>query len=290
MISWWNARIPATVALSYLASPGARPAPVVEKSTPMHEPIVREVQLVADNPVDVTLTCRAERTERSIRIHYFLSNQSSLSVLTFDHVKFNAVSTFTLPVDVVCDAGDGSVNLVLGLSPDPVFSRIEHSRWHGWRQDLRWLHPSQNRAGTVEVALPLAELDQWNPFTEWTTVATAAQATEVHTARLIIDFVRPDRDKYDPHFPPGTAESVWCAIPLSPPATLLRHPGFGELADRARWPAFNIGPDRVDDFETQIAGTRELIKARQEHRAHTTRPRGRGTSPQDMPKARLSTR
>lgn len=285
---WWRARIPATVALAYFASRQARSPPVVEASPQMHEPITREVQLVSDNPIDVTLTCTAERTARALRIHYFLSNQSPQSILTFEHVKFNATSTLTLPVDVVCDAGDGAVNLVLGLSPDPVFGRMMTTHPHGWKQGLAWLEASQNRTDTIELALPLIEWDQWNAGTEWVKVATPDLESRVHTARLVIDFVRPAGPGYNPQLPPATAESVWCAVPLSPPVTVLRHPGFGEFADPARWPAFNIGPDASRDPAVALAGQLELVKAQQEHRAHIRKPRGRGTSPKDMPKAWLS--
>jgi hypothetical protein len=251
----------------------------------MPEPTLREVQLVSDNPPDVTLTCAVERREQGILIHYFLANQSGQTILTFDRVRFNPMNTLTLPVDVVCDAGDGAVNLVLGLSPDPLFSphqRYTRPQHHG--QELSRLGPSGNVAATVELALPLVEWDAWNGGTTWSKVATANQKVQVGTARLVVDFVRRTRKGFDPHRPAESAESVWCSVPLEPPVTLLRHPGFGELGEPARLRAFNLGRDRVRDRNADYAGHRERKKAEQGDRAHVTTPRRRGTSPVGMPK------
>jgi hypothetical protein len=282
--AWRHVGPPAIAALALVASHGETTRPEREARANMAEP--PQVQLVTDNPPDVTLTCAIERREQAIRVHYFLSNQSDKTILVYDRVRFNPMNTLTLPVDVVCDAGDGSVNLVLGLSPDPLFSpHQQFTQPQHWGQELNRLGPSKNVAATVELALPLLEWDQWNANTAWSKVAAAEQAVQVHTARLVVDFVRPSRRDFKRDFPAESAESVWCAIPLTPPVTLLRHPGFGELGDPARLRAFNLGPDKVRDPEAAYAGHRERIKAQQEHRAHRTTPRRRGTSPADMPKA-----
>lgn len=283
---WRRARLPVTVALAFVASPRGTREPVVEKLAKMPEPVVlSEVQPTSENPTDVTLACSVERNEKAVRLHYFLSNESSGTILVFDRIRFNAMRTLTLPVDVVCDAGAGSVNLVLGLSPAPIFSpHLATTYPQGVGQDTSVVLASANVAKTIELALPLVEWDEWNANTSWSKVATKRQAVVVHTARLVVDFVRRDRKDYDQDFPARTAESVWCAVPLSPPVTLLRHPAFGELGDPNRLKAFNLGPDKVSGGEAGLAGFRELNKATNEHRAFVSTVRRRGTSPVGMPR------
>src|SRR5262249_5851124 len=67
---WRRARLPATVALTFVASHGAGTGPVEERPTNVPEPIVSEVQPISENPIDVTLTCSVEQEEQRIRIHY----------------------------------------------------------------------------------------------------------------------------------------------------------------------------------------------------------------------------
>jgi hypothetical protein len=282
---WRRARLPAAAALAFVASHGATTGPVEERRAKVPEPIVSEVQLISENPPDVKLACTVERMEQAIRVHYFLSNESGKTILIFERVKFNPMNTLTLPVDVVCAAGAGSVNLVLGISPDPLFSpHWQHTRPQLWGQDTIAVEAAENVAATIELALPLLEWDRWNASTKWSELATPEQAVAVHTARLVVDFVRRDREDFDPDHPARTAESVWCGLSLSPPVTLLRHPGFGELGDPARLRAFNLGPDKARTREAGNAGHQERRKAEQEQRAHVTTPRRRGTSPVGMPK------
>jgi hypothetical protein len=278
-----SAQLLAVVALAILVSQDATTGRETKTPTDTAKPAVREVQLVSENPPDVTLSCSVEREEQRIRIHYLLSNQSKRTILTFDRVQFR-LKTLKLPVDVVCDAGDGFVNLVLGLSPNPVFGMMRGIVEREWQQELSRLGPSQNMAASVSLALPLLEWDEWHALTTWSTVAKADQAVEVHTARLVIDFVRPDRTVHNPRWPAGSAESVWCAIPLSPPVTLLRHPGLGEFDDPTRRAAFNLGPDKVQSWEASYAGAQERHNALQQRRAYLSTPGRRGTSPAGLPK------
>lgn len=260
---WRHARLPAIAAVALWASQDTttKPRPNEEPRAKMPEPIVSEVQPLSENPPDVTLTCKVEQQEARLRIHYFLANQSSESIFTFDRIRFNAMNTVKLPADVVCDAGAGAVNVVLGTSPDPVFGTIATTYPHSWSQEVSRLEASKNVAATIDLALPLVEWDLWNGNTAWSKTATAHQAVQVHAVRLVVDFVRLTREGLVPAQPGLSAVSVWCEAPLGTPVTLLRHPGI-----------------------TGISGIGDL--PRLPRPLYRTTPRRRGTSPTDMPRNR----
>lgn len=284
---WGHGRLVALVAFALVVSNEAQPAPseIEEGRATMTKSITSEPQAISENPPDVRLACSVEESDRGIRVHYFLSNESSKTILIFDRVQFNPMNTLTLPVDVVCDAGNGAVNIVLGISPDPLFGQLKTTRPRLWRQDTTAIRSSANVAATIDLALPLVEWDMWNASMEWSKVARADQAVQVHTVRLVVDFVRRAPKDPNPTFPTRTAESVWCAVCLSRPVTLLRHPGFGEFGDPARRAAFNFSPNTAPGREAAMAGLRERVRAQEEHRAFITTPRRRGTSPANMPRA-----
>ena len=150
------------------------------------------------NVTDVILRCSAKTVDdRRVEITYELTNQSSTAI----HAYLGAPSSTP---DMVCDAGDGAANVLLGISPLPRFS--VYWKYH---PDTLKLEAGQTRTGSLLLGTPILEESAYHdkPYRDYDRVP-------IDKLRLIVDFVRPGSKGFDPKMAKGSGvpESVACVV------------------------------------------------------------------------------
>lgn len=145
------------------------------------------------------LRCQVEVSGSKVRVRYSVTNQSAEEVYLYD-------DGVTQRPHLVCDAGDGAVNVLLGISPLPP------KRSFVWKfhPEATRLGPGQRKDGELSLDLPLRE---WNSYDNDDYLSLRS----IHTdrLRLLLDYVRPSSAGFaPPPGPLGTPECAVCEVPV----------------------------------------------------------------------------
>jgi hypothetical protein len=157
----------------------------------------REVLPMDTKVTDVELRCSAKMLdERAVEIGYEITNRSPTIIYVY---------LGTSQPDMVCDGGDGAVDVLLGIPPLP---RDFTTTW-AFHPETAAIAPGESKAGAVLVPVPIDEMSAYHdkPYSD-------ADAVDVDKVRLLVDFVRPGTKGFDPKIVRGTGvpETVACVV------------------------------------------------------------------------------
>lgn len=166
----------------------------------------REVLPMQPHNAGLDVRCSADVAESKVTVHYSVINRSNEDVYLYDNGDHP-------DADLVCDAGDGAVNVLMGISPLPS----NPVTWKHHPKTTR-LAPGAHKDGAFTLPLPLREISAYHNET----YATSAHV-EVTRLRLLIDYVRANSPKFTATPEPrGTPE---CAVSETPIALTLERRG-----------------------------------------------------------------
>lgn len=166
----------------------------------------REVLPMQAHNAGLDVRSSAEVAESTITIRYSVTNRSSEDVYLYDNGD-------QPDADLVCDAGDGAVNVLLGISPLPPYPVV----WKHHPKTTR-LAPGGHKDGAFTLPLPLREISAYHNEKYAT-----AERVDVKQLRLLIDYVRASSPKFTATPEPrGTPE---CAVSETPITLTLERRG-----------------------------------------------------------------
>lgn len=166
----------------------------------------REVLPMQPHNAGLDVRCSADVAGSKVTVHYSVINRSSEDVYLYDNGDHP-------DADLVCDAGDGAVNVLMGISPLPS----NPVTWKHHPKTTR-LAPGGHKDGAFTLPVPLREISAYHNATYAT-----ADHVGVTRLRLLIDYVRPSSPKFTATPEPrGTPE---CAVSETPIELTLERRG-----------------------------------------------------------------
>lgn len=173
---------------------------------PPKEPHTREVLPVQAHNAGLDVRCSADIAGSNVTVRYAVTNRSNEDVYLYDNGDHP-------DADLVCDGGDGAVNVLMGISPLPPYPVA----WKHHPKTTR-LAPGAHKDGSFTLSLPLREISAYHNEKYAT-----AERVEIKQLRLLIDYVRASSPKFTmtPE-PRGTPE---CAVTETPIELTLERRG-----------------------------------------------------------------
>jgi hypothetical protein len=166
----------------------------------------REVLPMQAHNSGLDVRCSADVAESRVTVRYSVTNRSNEDVYLYDNGDHP-------DADLVCDAGDGAVNVLMGISPLPS----NPVTWKHHPKTTR-LAPGEHKDGAFTLPLPLREISAYHNETY-----AIAERVEVKKLRLLIDYVRASSPKFTATPEPrGTPE---CAVSETPVELTLERRG-----------------------------------------------------------------
>lgn len=157
----------------------------------------REVQPMQAHGTALDLRCRVDVDGGKAMVRFSVTNKSEEEVYLYD-------GGASPEAELVCDAGDGAANVLLGIPPLPP------GRSFVWKfhPETTLLRPGQRKEGAFTLDLPLRE---WGAYDNDDYLSL--RTIHVDRLRLLLDYLRPSSAGFTPAPQPvGTPECAVCEV------------------------------------------------------------------------------